>query len=429
VASGASPAETFLGVLLQTERASEAELNAYQTELLTRLVRHAFTTVPFFAGRGAPPERMDPRSAAWRTQPFMSRSDLTQHANALKPQDFPRIHGQISTTQTGGSTGPAARRDISTLESLGRFGASFRMFQAWDLDQSLDLIWLRKPRPSQDHSYDRWGFPWRPEDKLGRRHAMDIAAPSDRQLDLINRHAPAHVHTLPSNVLRLVMEARRSGTRTAIPTFMVVGEYLAPEVRQAAHDTFGARVIDVFSSAEGGVIAIQCPDSGLYHIQSEIILAEILRSDGEPAAPGETGELVVTPLYSYATPIIRYRTGDFVEAGPPCSCGRCLPTIARIVGRREHMFLFPDGTRALPAIDRIALSQALGHDQWVLVQTDERAAEIRVAGSVSPEQQDILLRHVQASLGSDFAASLARVDALPLTSGSKRHFTVNATGR
>ena len=57
-------AEEFLGVLLQTERASEAELNAYQTELLTRLVQHAFTNVPFFADRGAPPDRMDPRSAS-----------------------------------------------------------------------------------------------------------------------------------------------------------------------------------------------------------------------------------------------------------------------------------------------------------------------------------------------------------------------------
>jgi phenylacetate-CoA ligase len=258
---------------------------------------------------------------------------------------------------------------------------------------------------------------------------MDIAAPPDQQLDLINRHAPAYVHTLPSNVLRLTIEARRSGIRPIIPNFMTVGEYLPPEVRQAAQETFGARIIDVFSSAEGGVIAIQCPESDLYHIQSEIVLAEILRNDGEPAAAGETGELVVTPLYSYATPIIRYRTGDFVEAGPPCSCGRCLPTIARIVGRREHMFLFPDGTRALPAIDRIAISETLGHDEWVLIQVDEREAELRVAGSVTPGGQTILLSHTQAVLGSAFKVSLVSVDALPLTSGSKRHFTVNATGR
>ena len=429
MANSASPAETFLGVLLQTERASETELNSYQSDLLTRLIHHAFTAVPFFADRGAPPDRMDPKSSAWRNQPFMTRNDLTQHASALKPYAFPQIHGQISTTQTGGSTGPAARRDISSLETLARFGVSFRMFLTWDLDQSRDLVWLRKPRPNHDHSHDRWGFPWRTEGRLGRRHAMDIAAPPERQLDLINRHAPAYVHTLPSNVLRLTIEARRSGTRSTIPSFMVVGEYLAPEVRQAARDTFGASVIDVFSSAEGGVIAIQCPDSGLYHIQSEIILAEILRSDGEPAAPGETGELVVTPLYNYATPIIRYRTGDFVEAGPPCPCGRCLPTIARIVGRREHMFQFPDGTRALPAIDRIAISETLGHDQWVLVQTDACAAELRVAGPVSPEREAVLLRHVEAVLGPAFATRLARVDALPLTSGSKRHFTVNAMGR
>ena len=211
----------------------------------------------------------------------MSRLDLTQHGDELRSRQFPKSHGLIAPTFTGGSTGPSARRDLSTLEALGRFGVSYRMFSAWNLDQTRDLCWLRKPRPPSAMNFDRWGFPWRPEAELGRRHAMDIASPAADQLELISKHAPTYVHTLPSNVLRLVTEARRSGVRPRILNFLAVGEYLPPEVRSAALDTFGAKTIDVFSSAEGGVTAIQCPDSELYHVQSEIILVEILREDGE----------------------------------------------------------------------------------------------------------------------------------------------------
>ena len=216
MASGASPAETFLGVLLQTERASDAELNAYQTELLTRLVRHAFTNVPFFADRGAPPERMDPRSAAWRypalhvaQRPYAAREGPEAAGRFHRSTDrFPRPRPAAAPARRPGGIFPHSSR----LAGLARASACF-----WPGISTNPAIssGSESHGPSQDHSYDRWGFPWRPEDKLGRRQAMDIAAPPDRQLELINRYAPAYVHTLPSNVLRLVIEARRSGPRPA----------------------------------------------------------------------------------------------------------------------------------------------------------------------------------------------------------------------
>ena len=154
-----------------------------------------------------------------------------------------------------------------------------------------------------------------------------------------------------------------------IPVIISVAEHLPPEVRALAETTFGSRVINVLSSQEGGVIAIECPASGLLHIQSEAVIVEIISDTGDPCQVGEVGELVVTPLYNYATPLIRYRSGDFVEKGPACPCGRSLPTIARVVGRREHMFSFPDGRRSLPNIDRVRISEILGHELWMFVQT------------------------------------------------------------
>ena len=125
-------------------------------------------------------------------------------------------------------------------------------------------------------------------------------------------------------------------------------------MRELANQQFGSRVINVLSSSEAGVIALECPHSGLLHIQSEAVLAEILDDDGNAVEEGGTGELVVTAFYNYATPLIRYRSGDYVERGPVSPCGVKLPTISRIAGRREHMFSFPDGRREIPAINRVA---------------------------------------------------------------------------
>src|SRR5262249_28767999 len=194
------------------------------------------------------------------------------------------------------------------------------MFHNGKLDQARPLFVLRKTRREEEMGSDRWGFPWRDEKSRGKRFWIDIATPPREQLQAMADQGPVYVNTLPSNILRLAVEALRSDIRLSIPCIISVGEYLAPEVRRAAARAFGSTIIDAFSSAEAGVIAIQCPETGLYHIQSEQVLVEIVSPQGDLCGAGEAGEVIVTPLYGYATPLLRYRSGDYVEAGPTCAC-------------------------------------------------------------------------------------------------------------
>ncbi len=299
------------------------------------------------------------------------------------------------------------------------------MYHNWKLDQTRPLFVLRKTRREEEMRFDRWGFPWRDEKSRGKRIWMDIATPPREQLQGMADQGPVYVNTLPSNILRLSVEALRSDIRLSVPYIISVGEYLAPEVRAAAARAFGSTIIDSFASAEAGVVAIQCPETGLYHIQSEQVLAEIVSPAGQLCAVGRTGEVIVTPLYGYATPLLRYRSGDFVEAGPSCACGRVLPTIARIAGRREHMFDLPDGARQLPKIDRVLITEVLQHDRWVLAQTSETEAVFRHVGALSVSREDRLMENLQGALGNHIRCTFTEVSELPLTSGGKRHFTTN----
>lgn len=423
-------ARTFLDTLLGTEWASEEELKGHQAELLTALCYHAFQHVPFYRERSPPKGIVDAGSGYWIEQPFISRDDLVHHLPELRARHFPRYHGVIMPVQTGGSTGPPAQRPLSSLKSLARMVCTYRMFLAWKFDMSRPLIMLRKPQVGSDEhdgpAIRKWGLPWLPEERLGDRHFLDITTPPTDQLAYVCRLAPVYINTFPSNILRLAVEARRIDLRPSVPIIVSVAEFLPPEVKAIAAETFGSRVINILSSAEGGVIAIECPASGLLHIQSETVLAEIVDNHGKPCKVGEVGELVLTPFYSYAVPLIRYRSGDYVEKGPACSCGRRSPTISRLVGRREHVFIFPDGTRALPAIDRVRITELLGHEGWLLVQTSPQAAELRVAEDgfeCHQNELELLLRH---AIDDNFSVRIVRVDSLPLTTSGKRHFCVNA---
>jgi phenylacetate-CoA ligase len=423
--AGLEVAAAYLESLLTTERVSHEELSAYQARLLQSLVKHAIDNTPFYAGRSAPPADLVPESRWWLAQPIVTRQDLVEHFDAFRPNSFSKLHGVIMPLSTGGSTGPAARRDMSSLESIARLLASYRMYHNWQLDQSRPLFIFRKIRREEDAQQERWGFPWLDEKTRGKRTWIDIATAPGEQLEAMANQGPVYVNTLPSNILRLAVEALRSNIRLSMPYIISVGEYLAPEVRAAASRAFGSTIIDAFSSAEGGVTAIQCRESDLYHIQSEQVLTEIVSDQGQPSAVGGTGEVVVTPLYGYATPLLRYRTGDYVEAGPRCSCGRVLPTISRVVGRREHMFERADGTRNLPPIDRVLLTEMLGNDRWIIAQQSQSHLMFRHTGEMTAAKRHKICENLHSVLGDDYRFHFESVADLPLTSGGKRHFTVN----
>ena len=422
-------ARTYLQTLLQLEHAAQVQVDAFQQELLGSLYRHAIQNVPFYRDYSElnPP---DPFSREWRSLPLVSRRDLIRDANSITTRSMPQNHGVIAGVQTGGSTGRPAQVKLSTLKSIARIACTYRMFLAWELDVSRPLFMIRKPQiGSERHDgigFRKWGFPWLRESALGPRLHMDISTQSAEQLARVASKSPAYVNTLPSNILRLGLEARaHPDVAPKIPVIISVAEHLTPEVRALAETTFGSRLINVLSSAEGGVIAIECPASGLLHIQSEAVLVEIIKDTGEPCQVGEVGEMIVTPLYNYATPLIRYRSGDFVEKGPACPCGRSLPTIARVVGRREHMFSFPDGRCSLPDIDRVRISEILGHEFWMFVQNGPTESELLVAEDGYKDHAMELIELLTAATNEMFSITIRRVASLPLTSGGKRHFCLN----
>jgi len=135
---------------------------------------------------------------------------------------------------------------------------------------------------------------------------------------------------------------------TAIRPHAIIStaEILTEETRELAQCMFGCQVYNRYASGEFGLIASECSMASM-HIHSERVLVEVLKN-GMPAAPGTEGEIVITDLDNYAFPLIRYTTGDVgVLAESPCSCGRGLPVLKRLIGRTTDYIQTPMGVSVL----------------------------------------------------------------------------------
>jgi phenylacetate-CoA ligase len=134
---------------------------------------------------------------------------------------------------------------------------------------------------------------------------------------------------------------------------IVIAETLSPPRRHLINQYFNAPIINRYGLREFGSWSAQncsaSPDH--FHVNTELVICEIVRSDGSPAAPGETGHVVLTDLHNYARPFIRYETGDLAVASTDsCACGRGFPLIGQLAGRSHECLRTPSGKEISPAI-------------------------------------------------------------------------------
>jgi phenylacetate-CoA ligase len=175
----------------------------------------------------------------------------------------------------------------------------------------------------------------------------------------------------------------------------------------------GVRIVDGYSAQEVGAIALECPESGLYHVHAESLIVEVLNAEGRACAPGETGRVVVTDLHNFATPLIRYELRDSAEVGPAagCACGRRLPTLTRVLGRQRNMVVLPNGQRHWPLVGLHHYREVAKILQYQLIQHDLENVEMRLVteAPLDPAAEAHLREIVQQALGHPFAIRFSYV--------------------
>lgn len=123
------------------------------------------------------------------------------------------------------------------------------------------------------------------------------------------------------------------------------GETLTQACRKTIESAFGAEVYNTYGSTEFNRLAFECEEHSGLHIISDSAVIELVK-DGQNVGPGEEGEIIVTGLYNYAMPLIRYKLGDIgimTEDDYKCPCGRNWPLIKSIEGRTDDFLTLPSG--------------------------------------------------------------------------------------
>lgn len=405
-------------------------LRQAQFRQLERLLAHASDASPFWRDRlqaagyvsGAPLTE-----DVWRAIPILRRSEVQAAGQALHCAHVPPEHGRVGRVTTTGSTGRPVT--VQATEMAAFF---------WNVSLIREHLWHRRDfraklaairnLPQGAGAYPD-GHVNRGWNKLldavfgsAPMPLLRIDTPVAEQADWLARQNPDYLLTFPSNAEALARHCARHGIR--VPRLREVrcfGEVVGPQVAGACREAWGAKVTDVYSSEELGYIAPQCPEAGRYHVQSEMVLLEVLDGHGRPCGPGQVGEVVATRLHNFATPLVRYALGDFAEAGAPCTCGRGLPVLNRIMGRTRNMLRLPDGGRLWPSFGDAGYTDIAPITQFQFAQTALERIEMRVVAerTLTVAEEAGLADLVRSRLRRPFEIVIRRCDEIPRGAGNK----------
>ncbi len=342
-----------------------------QLAALRRQVAHARAHAPAFAQRLAD---VDPESLTSRAA--LARLPVTRKSELLELQKASRPFGGVAATRWG-----AARRVFASPGPL--YEPEGAAPDYWRLARALFAAGFR----AGDLVHNCFSYHLAPAGSMLETgaHALGCTVfpggtgQTELQVQAMAELAPAGYVGTPSFLKIILEKADEQGV--ALPSLtkaLVSGEAFPPSLR----DALAARGIagyQAYASADLGAIAYETPArEGL--VVDEGVLVEIVRpGTGDPVAPGEVGEVVVTALASADYPLIRFGTGDLSALLPGVSpCGRTNMRIRGWMGRADQttkvkgMFVHPSQVAAIVARHRVvgrarlAVDNPDGNDRMTL---------------------------------------------------------------
>jgi len=248
------------------------------------------------------------------------------------------------------------------------------------------------------------------------------------QVSLIEKLNPDILDGYSSSLFLLAKELQKSGIDTIRPRSVIGGaELIDSYSREFIEKIFEAQFYDQYSSVELERMSWQCHVGKQYHIDADALIMQFVDKNGEVSS-GERGEIICTSLFNYAMPFIRYAIGDVgVPSDELCTCGRKLPLMKTVEGRKDSLLCLPNGRNLTPRTFTIAMNMFKFYmfiDQFRIIQKKPDLFEFHLVLKEGSVQKDVVetefITHLKKVLNLDQVRfDIKFVERIPLDKNGK----------
>ncbi|MEA3461739.1 MAG: CoF synthetase [Bacteroidota bacterium] len=212
-----------------------------------------------------------------------------------------------------------------------------------------------------------------------------------------------------------------------LKSVIAMSEQLSPSTKERIREYTGMDAISRYSNVENGIIAQQLPEgNGEFLINEASYYLEILEFDSDkPAKEGSAGRIVITDLFNYRMPMIRYDTGDIGILETRKILGEDRLVFTSIEGRRMDLLYDTSGSLVSSYVITNNMWKYLEIKQYQFIQTAEKEYLFRLNTDAPFDREQELLTEFSGYFGKDCSISIEYVKEIPLLDSGKRRKVMN----
>jgi phenylacetate-CoA ligase len=241
---------------------------------------------------------------------------------------------------------------------------------------------------------------------------------------LKNDHKIGMILSYPSTLDNLANYLLRCGDTPDMFNFKTIigyGEAFPEVTRKKLQKIFNSTIVSIYSNEENGQMAIECVENKEFHINSASYHIELLDiNKDEPVQEGEVGRIVVTDLFNYAMPLIRYDTGDLAVWKKVPDCGWTTPVFTSTQGQRTDLIFDTQGKAKSPHNISVLMSPFDKLLQYQFIQQDARQYVLKLNGARKYYDDAKFESLIKKLLGEDSEVIIEHVDEIPVLASGKR---------
>lgn len=350
--------------------------------------------------------------------PIVNKMLLTDNCDAFKAKGG--FQKPIHTSSTSGSTGTPfsviqdykkRKRTIADLKVFGEF-CDYPSHERMIFFRVLNAKLKRTPEQEEEEN-----IYYIDSSDLGSEHLEEMKR-------TILDKKPRIIFSYSSTLVELAKYIEKTGIpdKFAMKSVLTAGEGLSDENRHLLEKVFGCTVYRRYSDMEMGILGQDSGGGREYFLNWGSYHFECLKlNSDEPVVAGEVGRIVVTDLFNYAFPMIRYDTGDLgiMDYGAEGEW----PKLKEIYGRVRDCVYTVNGELISPAKISVMMWGATGVKQWQFIQEDKQHYKLKLNCEKNIQVDDYILKFKKI-LGESAEIEIEFVDEIPVTSSNKRRAVI-----
>lgn len=397
---------------------SEEQIREYQMEQVQRLLAHAKSTVPFYNNQA---------SIDLRDWPVVDKNIL-------------RANGEDSLSSQ------YSKDDLVTMSTSGSTGTPFTCYQNLDKKKHVNAETL--------YYNGKIGF------SIGRRIIYLRSVVAEVQKSRMQQFAQ-NIYLLDCNdlsdkgikeKLKFIVDYTKGcgamvmGYASTLAAFqkyfdkygfedvkganvygVVSGsEMLYDATRETIEKAFHCKCVSRYANEENGFLGQDDDENNVFLMNRANYYIEVLKMDSDfPADENEVGRIVVTDLYNYAMPMIRYDTGDVGAYIRIMQHGTERMAIGSFGGRKVDTIRDADNNLVSPHAITNMMWKYQMVKQFQFIQKGKGIYKLILNVDRAKLNETMLLDGYRKILGAEAKISIEYCEDIPVMASGKRRYIVN----